>query len=37
MVDRDIIINRISFIEENLQQMTVLADLSEEEFLQHFY
>lgn len=37
MVDRDIIIKRISFIEENLQQMSALANLPEEEFLEHFY
>lgn len=27
MVDRDIIVKRISFIEENLQQMSALANL----------
>lgn len=37
MVDRDIIQNRISYIEDNIRQMTELANLQEEEFLGHFY
>ena len=37
MVDRDIILNRISYIEDNLRQMRTLANLPEEEFVSHFY
>lgn len=37
MVDRDIIQNRISYIEDNIRQMTELANLTEKEFLAHFY
>jgi len=37
MVDRDIVQNRISYIEENLRLMSELANLAEEEFLSRFY
>lgn len=37
MVDRDIIQIRISYIEDNIRQITELANLTEEEFLGRFY
>jgi len=37
MVDRDIIQNRISYIEDNIRKMTELANLTEKEFLDRFY
>ena len=37
MVDRDIIQNRISFIEDNIRKMTELANMTEDEFLDRFY
>ncbi|EAX48952.1 hypothetical protein TcarDRAFT_2641 [Thermosinus carboxydivorans Nor1] len=37
MVDRDIICNRISYIEDNIRQLNELAKLPEAEFLSRFY
>lgn len=37
MVDRNVIINRISYIEDNLRQMEILANMPEEEYLSQFY
>jgi uncharacterized protein YutE (UPF0331/DUF86 family) len=37
MVDKDVILSRISYIEDNLRQMRQLAGLPEKEFLDHFY
>ncbi|SDF73034.1 type VII toxin-antitoxin system HepT family RNase toxin [Sporolituus thermophilus] len=37
MVDRDVICNRISYIEDNIRQLNELAKLTEAEFLSRFY